>query len=251
MSAAAQPRRLKVIVAYDGTHYAGWQVQPGKVTIQGTLEQALEALTHETIRIFCSGRTDTGVHAVGQVIHFDSRLDLAPWKWVRGINRYLPPEIQVTKVSRAKPDFDARFSAVGKEYRYFIWNAPVMPPHLRLYRAHVHKPLDLEAMKAAAALLQGTHDFAPFSANPGYNRGGTVRRLDRVSLTKKGYDLTLRVEGEGFMYRMVRSLAGYLIRVGLGEIPPEKTQDILRSGERTARVPTAHPQGLFLWRVKY
>ena len=243
--------RIAAGVEYLGSAYCGWQRLGHAPSVQACVEAALTRVAAEPVSVVCAGRTDTGVHAVGQVIHFDTRLDLAPWKWVRGINRYLPPEIQVTKVSRAKPDFDARFSAVGKEYRYFIWNAPVMPPHLRLYRAHVHKPLDLEAMKAAAALLQGTHDFAPFSANPGYNRGGTVRRLDRVSLTKKGYDLTLRVEGEGFMYRMVRSLAGYLIRVGLGEIPPEKTQDILRSGERTARVPTAHPQGLFLWRVKY
>lgn len=251
MKPRGEPRRWKAVIAYDGTGYAGWQTQPDKPTVQGTLEAALHTLTREDQRIFCSGRTDTGVHAVGQVVHFDTALGIEPWQWIRGLNRHLPPDIRVMKVARAKPDFDARFSATGKEYRYFIWNDEVLPPHLRLYRAHVARPLNLAAMRAAAGRLEGRHDFAAFTANPGYDRGGTVRRLFALKVSKRGKDITLRAAGEGFLYRMVRSLAGHLIRVGLGELPPEKTQDILASGERTARVPTAAPQGLFLWRVMY
>lgn len=244
-------QRYKAIVAYDGTNYSGWQVQPGKITVQGELERAIHSLTRETLRVNCSGRTDRGVHAKAQVVHFDLQRDMRPDQVARGINRFLQPDIRVLKVTRAKPAFDARMSATGKEYRYFIWNEPVMPPHLRLYNTHVYYPLDVKAMRAAACVLEGRHDFAAFSANPGHEREGTVRTIYRLKLIKKGPQIVLCAVGEGFLFKMVRSLAGFLIRVGVGDLTVDDTAKILRSKTRTARVPTADPQGLFLWKVYY
>lgn len=251
MTVPPPPRRFKMIVAYDGHAFAGWQVQPGKVTIQGELERAIHDLTRQTVRVFASGRTDTGVHAVGQVIHVDLATDMTPDKMRLGLNRFLPDAVRVMKVFRARPDFDARMDATGKEYRYFIWNDAILPPHLRFYRTHVRKPLDLDAMRQAAGFLEGTHDFAGFSTNPGYDRGGTVRRIDTLTVSKRGYEVTVIARGEGFLYRMVRSLGGFLIRVGVGDLPPHQALAILATKERTARVPTASPNGLFLWRVFY
>ncbi len=243
--------RYKAIVGYDGTAYSGWQVQPGKTTVQSELERAVHALSHETVRVNCSGRTDRGVHAKAQVIHFNLERVIRPDQLVRGLNRFLGPDIRVIKAARAKPDFDARMSAQGKEYRYFIWNEPVMPPHLRLYNTHVYYPLDIKAMRAAASVLVGRHDFAAFSANPGHEREGTIRSVYRLTLIKRGPQIILVAIGEGFLFKMVRSLAGFLIRVGQGDLTVEDAARILQSKTRTARVPTADPQGLFLWKVYY
>ena len=245
------PHRYKLVVGYDGTAYAGWQIQPGKRTIQSEMERALKTLTSQDVRINASGRTDRGVHARGQVVHFDLPKPFENDQLVRGLNRYLDNDIRVLTAVKAKSDFDARFSATGKEYRYFIWNESVLPPHLRLYHAHIYKPLDLDAMRAAAMHLQGRHDFAAFSANPGYERDGTVRNVYSLKWIRKGPELVLIARGEGFLFKMVRSLAGFLIRVGQGDLAVEDARTILHSKTRTARVPTAAPQGLFLWRVFY
>lgn len=244
-------QRYKAIVSYDGTRYAGWQLQPDKTTVQGELERAVHALTHETIRMHASGRTDRWVHAKAQVVHFDLARDMRPDQVARGINRFLDHDIRVHKAMRVKPTFDARMSATGKEYRYFIWNEPILPPHLRLYHTHVYYPLDITAMREAAASLEGTHDFAAFSANPGHEREGTVRTLYQLKISKRGPLLVIRAVGNGFLFKMVRSLAGFLIRVGVGDLPASHATAILASKTRTARVPTADPQGLFLWRVFY
>ncbi|HMO49768.1 MAG TPA: tRNA pseudouridine(38-40) synthase TruA [Kiritimatiellia bacterium] len=244
-------RRFKLIIGYDGTAYSGWQVQPGKRTVQGCLEEAILQLSGETTRVFCSGRTDAGVHARGQVIHVDVLRPMAPEKLRLGLNRFLPEDIRVLTAHRATSAFDARMSAVGKEYRYFICNEPVLPPHLRLYHAHVYRPLSLSAMQEAARRLEGRHDFAAFSANPGHEREGTVRTLFALRVSKSGAQVMIRAIGDGFLFKMVRSLAGFLIRVGVGDLAPENADSILQSKTRTARVPTADPQGLFLWRVYY
>jgi tRNA pseudouridine38-40 synthase len=245
----APVRRYRAVVSYDGTAYAGWQVQPRQRTVQGEIEKALAALTGQDVRVNCSGRTDTGVHARGQVIHFDLATGMTLAKLHLGLNAKLPDDIRVARVRRAAPDFDARFSATGKEYRYFIWNAPTMAPDLRHTRTHVRARLDVNAMQLAARQLVGRHDFAAFCANPGYERDGTVRRLFDLRVTRKGAEVLVIARGEGFLYRMVRSLAGFLIRVGLGEVPPEDASSIMASKVRTARVPTAPARGLFLWRV--
>lgn len=244
-------KRYRATVAYDGTDFKGWQIQPGQRTVQLELEQALKGLTGQDIRINSSGRTDTGVHARGQVVHFDLATRIPLNRFKLAWNGRLPDDVRILTLQTAAPEFDARFSATGKEYRYFIWNDPILLPDVRRYRHHVRHPLDLKAMRAAARKLEGRHDFAAFCANPGYEREGTVRRLYALRVSARGSEVTITAKGEGFLYKMVRSLAGFLVRVGAGELSPADATRILHSRERTARVPTAPGCGLFLWRVSY
>ena len=243
--------RVRLLIAYDGTNYAGWQIQPNGVTIQETLERAIRQITGETVKVHGSGRTDQGVHAWGQVAHFDLCRSWETDALLKGFNAILPPDIRVRAVHRAPMTFHARRSARWKEYRYFIWNGPVLPPHRRLYCLHVARPLDRSAMRSAAELLIGQHDFAAFSANPDRPVESTIRNLFQLQIKGRGAELCIIARADGFLYKMVRSLVGHLIRVGVGEVAPEATREILASRERTARVPTAPPQGLFLWHVAY
>ncbi len=243
--------RWRIVVAYDGTAYAGWQVQPEHVTVQSRIEEALTRLTGETVKIHGSGRTDQGVHARGQVAHFDLRKRLTGEAIRKALNAFLPADIRILRVARARPDFHARRNATQKEYRYFIWNADVREPSRRLYTAHVRRPLDVAAMRAAAALLEGRHDFAAFTANPNRVVESTVREVRYLTVSKAGPLITVRAASDGFLYKMVRSLCGLLIRVGEGAAEPGEARVILESRLRTARVPTAPPEGLFLWRVWY
>lgn len=244
-------QRYKMLLGYDGSACWGWQAQPAHRTVQGELERVLKDLTGETARVHCSGRTDRGVHAREQVAHFDLAKPVVLRKLLLGFNALLGEDIRVFSLHRAAPDFHARYDVADKEYRYFIWNGPVLPPWLRHYRTLVRAPLDARAMARAAALLVGRNDFAAFSANPNREIDGTVRHLRALSVRRRGREITIVARGDGFLYKMVRSLAGFLIRVGAGELPPEAARGILASKERTARVPTAAPQGLFLWKVAY
>lgn len=243
--------RYRITVAYDGSAYAGWQVQPNHITVQQRLEEVLQSLTGEIIKVHGSGRTDQGVHAEGQVAHFDLSRRWAGWQLLNGLNAKLPQDIRVLKVARAKPDFHARRSAVKKEYRYFIWNAKFMNPTRRFYATHVRKPLDVHAMQAAAKLLTGKHDFAAFTANPNRVVESTVREVYSLTVKRTGSQIVIRAASGGFLYKMVRSLAGLLLRVGEGAVSQAEVKEILASRTRTARVPTAPPEGLFLWRVWY
>lgn len=247
----AAPRRYRFDIGYDGTDFAGWQVQPHHRSIQGEIEAALERLTGARPRVHSSGRTDTGVHARAQVAHADLPRRYDPLKLRLGLNACLPPAIRILSVRPAAADFHARFSATGKEYRYFVYHGPVLPPHRARYATLERRPLDVAAMRAAAHRLVGRHDFAAFSANPNREIAGTVRHLRGLAVHRRGREITIVARGDGFLYRMVRSLAGFLLRVGRGELPPETAGEILASRLRTARVPTAPPQGLFLWRVTY
>ncbi len=248
---AARPVRLRLDVAYDGTAYAGWQLQPDRATIQGELEAALTRLTGERPRVHGGGRTDAGVHARGQVAHLDIEAARAEDRLGLGLNAVLPPDIRVWRVRRVPASFHARFRATHKEYRYRIWNGPVADPCQARVRTHVRRPLDPAAMAAAARSLVGRHDFAAFAANPDREIDGTVRTLYRLDIRRRGPELEIRAVGDGFLYRMVRSLAGYLVRVGAGELDPGTAPVILASRLRTARVPTAPPEGLTLWRIAY
>ncbi len=245
--------RYRVVVCYDGTRFVGWQRQPRGVSIQSELERVLAPLAAPLPApvVHGSGRTDAGVHARGQVAHFDLERDIAPVQLRRAMNGGLPPEIQVLDADHADAAFDARRGALGKEYRYRIWNAEVLPPDLRLYTAHVRRPLCRGALRAAAAEFVGTHDFAAFSANPHREVASTVRRIWRLDLAEDGPLVELQVEGDGFLYKMVRSIAGFLIAVGSGKEPPSAVREVMASRVRTARVESAPPQGLFLWRVRY
>jgi len=243
--------RFRITVAYDGTAYGGWQIQPNANTVQAELQAVLKRLGGSDVLVHGSGRTDAGVHAHGQVAHFDFPRPFKPEALVRAMNACLPPDIRVMAAAQVADGFHARKNAVGKEYRYFIWNAPVMPPTARLYHLHIPVPLDEARMQEAAAWLVGQHDFAAFSANPSRFVETTVRTIRELTVSRVDAQITMAVSGDGFLYKMVRSLAGWLIRVGQGEVPPEQTAAILASCERTARVPTAPPQGLFLWQVEY
>jgi tRNA pseudouridine38-40 synthase len=245
-------QRYKMTIAYDGTNYAGWQVQPGKKTVQGEVERAIEHLVGHPIRIHHSGRTDSGVHAKGQVAHFDLKEPVDAGRFMNGLNAQLDYDIRVMKFESVRPDFNARYDAVSKEYRYFIWNGHAVPPELRLYRLHERRKLDIKAMRKAAEQLVGKHDFAAFTANPKREIEGTIKTITKVTVsrTREG-DVTICVVGEGFLYKMVRSIAGFLLRIGIGELTPEVAQRVLKSGVRTNEVPTVKPLGLFLWRVDY
>lgn len=248
----SQPvRRVCLTVAYDGTAYAGWQIQPHGTTVQALIEAAIRSVTGLDVKIHGSGRTDQGVHARGQVVHVDLEHPIRHGDLLRALNAVLPQDIRILRSSQVSPEFHARRSAVGKEYRYFIWNGDVVPPFVRLYRAQVRRPLDVAAMREAAHILCGRHDFGAFTANPSRVVESTVRHVTRLSVTRRGPEVVIRAEADGFLYKMVRSLAGWLIRVGEGAVEPGRTREILDSRERTARVPTAPPEGLFLWRVWY
>ena len=243
--------RYRLTLTYDGGGYAGWQVQPAARTLQAELERPLAELAGQPVKAHASGRTDQGVHARGQVVHFDLPRALPPRTVARALNAKLPPGIRVLAARLASADFHARKSARRKEYRYFIWNAPILPPLRRYDHAHVRTPLDVAAMRRAARRLVGRHDFAAFTANPNREVESTVRTLSRLGISRRGSEIVISAVSDGFLYKMVRSLCGFLIRVGEGAAAPEQAAAILASRTRTARVPTAPPQGLFLWHVTY
>ncbi|MBM4148349.1 MAG: tRNA pseudouridine(38-40) synthase TruA [Lentisphaerae bacterium] len=243
--------RLRMEIAYDGTDFYGWQAQRDHRTVQEELEEALATVTGETPRVFGSGRTDQGVHALRQIAHFDVQKKVDPRRLMRSLNAVLSPDVRITRTAVARSSFHAQFDAVAKEYRYFIWNGEVPSPFDRRYRAHVRRPLDAPAMAVAARMLEGEHDFAAFTANPNRNVETTVRSIMSLTVHSRGPLIEIRALGRGFLYKMVRSLAGFLIRVGEGAEKPASAGGILESRTRTARVPTAPPNGLFLWRVYY
>ena len=244
--------RYKIKVAYDGTNYSGWQVQPHHRTVQGEIERLLREMSCEKrVRLESSGRTDAGVHARAQVAHFDLKNPVDPVYFKRGLNAQLDRDIRILTFEKVPDDFHARYSAVGKEYRYFIYNGLIVPPTKRFYRLQEGRPLDEGRMRAAAEMVTGEHAFAPFSANPKREVDGTVRNVNLLRVTRKGSEIVIRAQSNGFLYKMVRSLAGFLIRVVAGDVPVSEAERILCSKTRTARVPTAPPQGLFLWKVYY
>lgn len=245
-------RRYKIVLAYDGTRYSGYQLQTNGLAVQQVLEDVLSYLNRAPVRAFGSSRTDAGVHARGFVAHFDLSKPIPPANLVRAANARLPPDVRVMKASYARKDFDARKDAKGKEYRYGIYNADILPPELAPYWAFQHRPLDVEAMRKAAAHFEGKHDFASFAANPKREIETTVRTVFSCTVKKTGPKILIVVKGDGFLYKQVRSMAGFLIRVGLGEEKPEAVRDLLRDvPPRTARVPTAPGRGLFLQKVFY
>ncbi len=253
VNAPEPPPRLAFTVAYDGTDFMGWQGQPGLRTVQGEVEGVIAQICGgRTARIHGSGRTDAGVHARGQVFHVDPpRADFPPEKWKHALNGLLPPDIRILAAREVPGDFHARFEAVGKQYRYFVYRGEVMPPELRRTRLHERRPLDLPRMRTCADLLLGRHDFLSFSANRGVPEASTVRELRRLEWEEQGEECCLVAEADGFLYKMVRQLAGALLRVGRGELGPEEIRAMLLKPKRDHRAPSAPPQGLFLWRVDY
>jgi tRNA pseudouridine38-40 synthase len=246
----AAVRRWKCVCAYDGGTFAGWQSQVGGTAVQDVIERRLAEIAGTPVRIRGSGRTDAGVHALGQVFHTDLAWRHEPEKLVRALRTGLPATIQIRSIVLAAASFHARFHAIGKRYEYRIHLGDA-DPFTRPYVWSVMRPLDLAAMQHAAARLQGVHDFRAFAALNGPPRENTVRNLRRLSVTRRGRLIRIVAEADGFLYKMVRSLTGVLVAVGEGRLPPDAVASILDSKLRTAAVQTAPPQGLFLCKVFY
>ena len=249
---ATRARKYRVVIAYDGTGYSGWQYQDNALGIQQVVEEALAYLEGAPVRIFGSSRTDAGVHAKGFVGHFRLTKPIPPKNLVRALNSRLPDAVRILKAAYAKEDFDARLSAKGKEYRYQLYQADILPPHLAPYWTFCHRPLDLAAMREAAAHFVGTHDFLSFAANPNRELETTVRTIFSFEVRKAGHRYTFIVRGDGFLYKQVRSMVGFLISVGKGNEKPAAVKELLDGHPpRTARVETAPARGLFLQKVFY
>ena len=247
---ARKPQRWKCTCAYDGTGFAGWQSQARADAVQDLIEGRLAQIFGEPVRIHGSGRTDAGVHALGQVFHFDAVWPHGVKKLLAAFRMGLPPAIQVKAVQAVAPDFHSRFQATGKRYEYRLQAGAADPFH-RLYCWQVFRPLDLKAMQAAAAILRGRQDFRAFTALNGQVREDTVRDLRRLDVVRRGRTVRIIAEADGFLYKMMRSLAGVLVSVGEGKLTPARVREILASKERTALVLTAPPEGLFLVKVFY
>jgi len=241
----------KLTIAYRGTEFSGWQCQPGKRTVQECLETALEKLWGVKISLQGSGRTDTGVHALGQVASFNAPKLHNDVVLQRALNANLPRDMRVVKCRLVSPAFHARFDAIGKTYRYLILNHLVQDPFTLDTHWYVPRPLDLAAMRRSAKMLLGRHDFASFTSNPGYERESTIRTMTRASVIRDGSVLVFHFTSEGYLYRMVRNLVGALTHVGLGKMTVEDFGKVLKARSRSAAPATAPACGLYLMSVKY
>jgi tRNA pseudouridine38-40 synthase len=250
-------RNFKLIIAYDGTNYAGWQLQPNGVSVQELLEKALEKIAGQEIRVHGSGRTDAGVHARGQVASFSLTTPKvfgafrSPLILQRALNANLPDDVRVLSCVTAKAKFHARFSAKAKEYRYQIDCGEVADPFLRRYALHHPRPLDLLAVRRAAKLLIGKHDFTALSAHSPSRDHNPVRTISRLTIAQRGNLLIITVRADGFLYKMARSIVGALLKVGEGRTTTEQLREIMRGKKRTPLVETVPAHGLFLWKVFY
>ncbi|MGL6096092.1 MAG: tRNA pseudouridine(38-40) synthase TruA [Fimbriiglobus sp.] len=244
-------RNIRFVVRYDGTDFAGWQRQPGLRTVEETLETAVREITREPrLRPNVSGRTDAGVHAVGQVVNFYTTTRLACDKLLNGVNSQLPGDVKVWACDDVPQSFCANKDAVRKTYRYVVNDGGPADPFLRRYAAHCWHPLDVAAMGRAATCWVGRHDFRCFETEwP--NRMSSVRTVFRIDVARAGGTVTIDAEADGFLYNMVRAIAGTLIRIGRGYWPESQAAAILTAGDRRLAGPTAPAAGLFLMRVTY
>ena len=241
---------FRITVAYEGTAYAGWQVQPGAATIQGVLETAAEGLNGEPTRILGAGRTDAGVHALGQAARFESLRDLTAERVPHALNARLPEDVTVCGAREVAQDFHPIRDAVAKHYRYTLRVAPFSDPLDRRHVLFVDKPIDIAAMRRAASYLEGEHDFSGFEKT-GSPRESTVRTLSQLDVRPSGHYIFLRLVGNGFLYGMARNLAGALLRVGQGGLDPESIPEGLAQGTRDIAGPCLAARGLCLVRVDY
>ncbi|MEA5002548.1 MAG: tRNA pseudouridine(38-40) synthase TruA [Christensenella sp.] len=242
--------RVALVIEYDGTNYCGWQVQKNGVSIQQKIEEALQKALGRRTAIHGSGRTDAGVHALGQVAHFEAQTDIPADKFFYVLNDLLPQDIRIIRSYEVADDFHARFCAKGKHYRYVIHNARAKGAVNRLYSMFVPVPLDMGRMEEAAKHIEGTHDFSAFCA-AGTDIKGTVRTVDEVRLGRDGDYIIVDVVGSGFLYNRVRIIAGTLIAVGKGKMEPAEVKEAIDKKDRTLAGATAQAQGLFLVEVFY
>jgi tRNA pseudouridine38-40 synthase len=246
--------KFKLVIAYDGTAYQGWQVQKIGTGVQEKVEAVLARYFPSKPRLHSSSRTDTGVHALGMVAHYEipkteNKIPLA--RLAIALNAFLPDDIRVLHATRAKKDFHARFHASGKQYRYFVWNHHAMNPLLHGRAWHVARPLDFAKMKLAAKYFVGKHDFKSFAANHTYEMESTVRTLTRCEVKRSGMQYTFVIEGDGFLYKMCRGIVGTLVQVGFGKFSPAEVKAMFAKTNRTAAGMSAPAHGLVLWKVFY
>ena len=242
-------KTIKLTIEYDGTAYNGWQAQAGGNTIQQIVEAAIVAVTGETVKLHGSGRTDAGVHALGQVAHFQSDTAIPTDKLPAAINAHLPDDIAVRAAAEASDDFHARYSAVRKTYRYTIVQQPTRPVLERRFAHWVSKPLDVERMRAAAEHLRGEHDFSAFESKSDKCSG--TRTIERLDIRATAGRIEIEVTANGFLYNMVRGIVGTLLEVGRGKMEPDDVRRVLESRERSEAGPTAPACGLCLMSVEY
>lgn len=265
-----EPRNIRLRLAYDGTNYSGWQIQPERVTIQGCLEQAILNLTGEKASVLSAGRTDAGVHALGQVASFLTQSRIPAHKWRPALQTQLPEDIVILESDEVPLEFHATFSAVSKRYRYVILNRLVPDPFVRKYSWKIGQELDLEAMRTAAQFLLGKHDFRSFESHwP--NKATSVRTVHELTIERRagwslfsptaktgpaldesaGEFICLEIEADGFLYNMVRTITGTLVNVGRGSWSPEEVRRVLEAQDRKIAGGTAPACGLFMMQVNY
>ena len=243
-------KNYKLTLSYDGTDFTGWQIQPGYRTVQETLELAIQKVIGVRPHANASGRTDAGVHAIGQVVNFYGETRLDPATLLRAINANLPEDMVIREADVASQAFDATKDAVRKLYRYVVNDGPVADPFSRRYAWHSKRRLDADAMARAAQVLVGRHDFHSFETEwP--NRLSSIRTITRLTVCRAGDTIWIHVEADGFLYNMVRAIAGTLINVGRGHWPESKVAEILKAEDRKEAGPNAPACGLFLMRVTY
>ena len=243
-------KRIKLTIAYDGTHYCGWQIQPNGITIEEVLNKALTKMMGEEMTVIGASRTDSGVHAMGNVAVFDTETTIPAEKIAVALNQKLPDDIVITKSEEVPLDFHPRYCDCSKTYEYHIINTRIPIPTKRLTNYFVSYVLDIDKMRQAASYLVGEHDFVSF-CNVRTDVENTVRTITALDILTDGNEITIRITGNGFLYNMVRIIVGTLIRVGRGFYEPEKVKEILEAKDRRAAGVTAPAHGLMLMEIKY
>lgn len=256
MGKEAQPPTLKfrLTIAYDGTNYAGWQVQKVGLAVQQKIEEAFQKIFPSVRRVHGSSRTDTGVHALGMVAHVEipkAEFKMPVRKLALAINAHLPSDVRIMRAVRCPAAFHARFDATGKQYRYQVWNSRTMNPLLETQAWQVPQKLDLAAMREATRHFLGRQDFKSLAANRDYEMESTVRTLTRCDVKRSGMLLTFIIEGDGFLYKMCRAIVGTLVQVGQGKLSPDDVPKMLAKRDRSACGMTAPAKGLLLQKVFY
>ena len=242
--------RIALGVEYDGSRFCGWQTQPEGCAVQDVLERALGEIAAEPVTITCAGRTDAGVHALAQVVHFDTVACRPPSAWVRGVNALLPPPCAVTWAREVAEEFHARYRALSRTYRYLLLNHPVRPAAAHGRVGWFHLPLDLDTMRAAARRLIGEHDFSTFRSSECQARS-PVRTIRRLDLYRRGSYVVFEIQANAFLHHMVRNIVGCLLYVGKGKHQPDWVAELLAGRDRTRAAPTFDAAGLYLAHIEY
>jgi tRNA pseudouridine38-40 synthase len=247
----ASKRNIKVVAAYDGTAFHGWQIQPNAITVEETIRKALHKIIGEQAHTHASGRTDAGVHALGQVFNFHTESSIATDKLQQALTHLLPPTICILDAKEAALDFHSRYSAISKHYRYTVFNYRLPYGFRHDGMMKITQPVDIEKMRQGAQHMIGEHDFTALSANPGHEVENPVKKVFSVDIARDGHYVTFDVVGSGFLYKMVRCMVAALIKVGLGKFTHEEIHDILVSRDRSRLRSTAESRGLVLMEVHY